>query len=106
MRIGSCRFCDGPIDLAFVATDRNRELGQERFRYGRCRQCGTLSLIDPPRDIGRFYGGVERFYGQPSAPELDQLVHAETDKLGFVSEHVAPGPLVEIGPGSGAFALA
>jgi SAM-dependent methyltransferase len=101
-----CRLCGGATEVAVEALDRNRELGDERFRYARCVDCGTLSLIDPPADLGRFYAGTERFYGLPPAADLDRLAAAEAHKLAFVRDRVEPGRLVEIGPGSGAFAHA
>lgn len=104
--MGPCRFCGGRSELALEAADRNRELGEERFRYRRCVECGAFSLVDVPSDLGRFYAGTERYYGLPAATELDRLDAAEEHKLAFVRDRVRPGRLVEIGPGSGAFAHA
>lgn len=104
--MGPCRFCGGRSELRLRAADRNRELGEERFRYRRCLECGSFSLVDVPSDLGRFYAGTERYYGLPAAAELDRLAAAEDHKLAFVRDRVGPGRLVEIGPGSGAFAHA
>ena len=101
-----CPLCDGPGRVRLQATDRNRELGSERFRYRRCERCGTYWLVDVPDDLGRFYIEAEQYYGLPSATELERLRAAEAHKLAFVRSHTVPGRLIEIGPGSGAFAYA
>jgi len=104
--VGPCRFCGGLSELALEAADRNRELGEERFAYRRCRECASFSLVDVPSDLGRYYAGTERYYGLPAAAELGGLAPAEAHKLAFVADRADPGRLVEIGPGSGAFAYA
>jgi SAM-dependent methyltransferase len=99
---GRCPFCGGPAELALEAVDRNRELGHERFRYRRCLACGTLSLIDVPADLGRFY--PPSYYELPAASELQGLVPVEAHKIAFLRKYVEPGRLVEVGPGAGVFA--
>jgi SAM-dependent methyltransferase len=103
---GPCRFCGGRSEFALEAFDRNRELSDERFRYSRCLDCGTVSLVDVPSDLARYYAGTERYYGRPAAGELDRLADAEAHKLAFVGGPANAGRLVEIGPGSGVFSYA
>jgi SAM-dependent methyltransferase len=86
------------LTAAFAATDRNRGLSAERFHYARCGACGTLALTDVPEDLGRFYPAS--YYDLPSAADLPP----ERDKVELLKRFAEPGRLVEIGPGSGAFA--
>ncbi|HZV72227.1 MAG TPA: glycosyltransferase [Conexibacter sp.] len=97
-----CRLCGREATLALVATDRNRRVSAEPFRYVRCATCGTVTLADVPDDLGRFYppeyhglpdsraGAVAR---DPNAPH----------RLALVRTLVPAGRLVEIGPSVGAF---
>lgn len=101
---GRCRLCGGPTEPSLEAVDRNRELSDERFHYGRCLDCGTLSLDEVPADLGRFY--PPSYYRLPAASDLERLVSTEAHKVAFLREQVAPGRLVEIGPGEGVFAYA
>jgi SAM-dependent methyltransferase len=97
-RNSACALCGGPLEAAFTASDRNRGLGAERFHYARCTACGTLALSNPPSDLGRFYPAS--YYDLPDAASLP----AETAKVELLERFAEPGRLVEIGPGSGAFA--
>ena len=100
---GGCPFCGGPAELGLEATDRNRELSDERFRYRRCLACGALSLMNVPHDLGRFYPSA--YYELPSAADLDRVAPGEQHKVAMLGEHGAlSGRLIEIGPGAGVFA--
>ncbi len=99
-----CRLCGGRTEHGLEAFDRNRELSDERFCYRRCLDCATLSLVDVPRDLGRFY--PPSYYRLPPAEELDRLIPTEAHKVAFLRARVEPGRLVEIGPGEGVFAYA
>lgn len=102
--IGRCPWCGAEAQAAFVARDRNRELSPQPFRYRRCPACATLSLVDVPEDLSRFY--PTSYYELPHAQQLDGLVHAEEHKVRRIRAYVEPGRLVEIGPGAGVFAYA
>jgi SAM-dependent methyltransferase len=97
-----CRLCAAPTTLAFVATDRNRRISAEPFRYVRCARCGTLSLADVPDDLGRFY--PRDYYALPGsrAGALARDPNA-AHRLALVETLVPAGRLVEIGPSVGAF---
>src|SRR5580700_8292318 len=104
-----CPFCGGAGARAFAAWDRNRETTRERFAYARCRACGTVFLIDPPADLGRYY--AEDYYqfdadGEPAWKADEQRMRAASFRVGLLGEQVAPGRLIEIGSGTGAFASA
>ncbi len=104
-----CPFCGGCAEPGFETTDLNRRVSNEPFRYRRCLECGSVSLINVPDDLGRFYGeGVlgERYNAVPEPEELEARVAPEAHKVAFVRARVRPGRLVEIGPGSGCFAHA
>jgi 2-polyprenyl-3-methyl-5-hydroxy-6-metoxy-1,4-benzoquinol methylase len=100
--VGRCPFCGGRAEPSLEAVDRNRELSDERFRYRRCLGCGTLSLIDVPADLGRFY--PPSYYELPAAGDLERLAPAEAHKVSLVRRYVPPGRMVEVGPGAGVFA--
>jgi SAM-dependent methyltransferase len=99
----ACRLCGGPTVAAFNTTDRNRRLSEESFAYVRCERCGTLSLANVPRNLGRYY--PPDYYRLPPsrAALLDCGLEAESEKLAQVRQFVATGRLVEIGPAVGAF---
>jgi 2-polyprenyl-3-methyl-5-hydroxy-6-metoxy-1,4-benzoquinol methylase len=99
-----CPFCGGPAEPAFAAVDRNRELSPQRFRYRRCAACATLSLVDVPQDLGRFY--PQAYYELPQAGELEQIARGEAHKVALIAGRAPGGRLVEIGPGVGGFAYA
>jgi 2-polyprenyl-3-methyl-5-hydroxy-6-metoxy-1,4-benzoquinol methylase len=102
--IGPCAFCGGSAVAALEAEHRDQEVSDERFRYRRCLVCDSLSLIDVPTDLGRFYS--QQYYVLPKGAELDLYAEREADKLTRVRALVEPGRLIEIGPGTGAFAHA
>ena len=99
-----CPFCGGTAEPAFEAVDRNRELSPQRFRYRRCAACATLSLVDVPQDLGRFY--PQGYYELPQAGELERIARGEAHKVALIAGRVPGGRLVEIGPGAGGFAYA
>lgn len=51
-----CPICGSASHFAFAARDRNRRITTERFAYNRCRTCATVFMVDPPGDLGRYYG--------------------------------------------------
>src|SRR5271167_3274256 len=107
--MGRCPFCGGVGKRALVARDRNREITDERFVYHRCRGCGSVFLTNVPADLAPYYGGD--YYGFGPDGEADwqgneYLMEFQTFRLQLLARHVAPGALIEIGAGTGAFAAA
>lgn len=96
--------CGEASSPAFVATDRNRGISDERFTYRRCGRCETVFLAEVPTDLGRFY--PPSYYALPQADELDALARSEAHKVELLRDHVLPGRLVELGAGFGVFARA
>jgi SAM-dependent methyltransferase len=103
-----CPFCGGAGALVLTARDRNRETTEERFAYARCRGCGTVFMVDPPADLGRYY--TEDYYqldpdGEPAWKTDAQRIQAVSWRVALLRSHTAPGHLIEIGSGTGAFAV-
>jgi SAM-dependent methyltransferase len=104
-----CPLCHGASRHAFAVGDRNRETTDELFAYARCESCRTLFMVDPPNDLARYYAGDYYHFDAAGEPEwkgnrvrLDSAAY----RVALLREHVAPGPLIEIGAGTGAFAAA
>jgi SAM-dependent methyltransferase len=103
-----CPFCGGAGTRAFAARDRNREVTGRRFAYARCGECGTVFIVDPPADLGRYYeGGYYPFDadGQPAWKTDAQRIEAAFYRVELLRSHVQTGHLIEIGAGTGAFAV-
>lgn len=98
----TCPLCGGEAPHLFTARDRNRRVSAEPFQYHRCERCGAIFLANPPADLGRYY--PEEYYDLPDADALDAAAPQEAYKLDFLRPYAPDGPLVEIGPGVGAFA--
>ena len=97
-----CPLCGGRAETAFVARDRNRGVGDERFEYARCTACGSFHLVNVPADLGPYYGG--EYFVLPSREELDAVARGESYRLEFLRPRVPAGRVVEIGAGYGVFA--
>lgn len=105
----TCPFCGGPGARALRARDRNREITRERFAYARCRDCATVFILDPPADLARYYqGDYHRFdlHGEPLWRADPLRPRSAAFRLGLLRAQVPSGSLIEIGAGTGAFALA
>jgi SAM-dependent methyltransferase len=105
----ACPFCGGPGTRMLDAWDRNREITQERFAYDRCRTCGTVFIADPPADLARYY--AEDYYrfgpdGEPAWKADEPRRQAASYRVDLLRSHTEPGRLIEIGSGTGAFAVA
>ena len=106
-RNGICPFCGGASRPMCEAYDRNRETTPSRFAYNRCQSCESVFLVDVPADLSRYYGG--EYYGFRPDGEADwqgsgYLEEFQSYRVELLLRHVQPGPLVEIGAGTGAFA--
>lgn len=100
----ACPLCGGATAPAFTTPDRNRALSREQFRYARCGGCGTLHLENVPSDLAGFYPG--EYFAFPTVEELRaQASGHERYRMQIVARHITGGRLVEIGPGSGNFAI-
>jgi 2-polyprenyl-3-methyl-5-hydroxy-6-metoxy-1,4-benzoquinol methylase len=97
----SCRLCGSPAQLAFLAYDRNRALGTERFAYTRCAACHCVALREVPSDLARYYPAGA--YGAAEEASRPQLVERERAKLELVRRYTPGRKIVELGPGPGLF---
>jgi SAM-dependent methyltransferase len=104
-----CPLCGGAGSHAFAVGDRNRETTEEVFDYARCASCGTLFMVDPPGDLARYYEGDYYHFDPDGEPEWKHnpvRLASASCRVALLLEHVAPGALIEIGAGTGAFASA
>jgi hypothetical protein len=105
---GVCPFCGGEGRHAFLARDRNREVTQARFEYARCGTCETVFIVAVPADLDRYYGGGYYHFdpdGEPSWKSNQTRLDSASFRVRLVRDQVAPGDLIEIGAGTGAFAV-
>jgi len=105
----ACPLCGGASGYAFQARDRNREITEERFAYARCQACGTVFMVAAPADLGRYYAGDYYQFGpdgEPTWKSEQGRIEAASYRVALLRGHVAPGHLIEIGAGTGAFASA
>jgi len=104
-----CPLCGGTGRHLLYARDRNRETSDERFSYARCRECATVFLQDPPADLARYYEGDYYGFdedGEPSWKRDPERLRSAAYRARLLLDHVTAGPLIEIGSGTGAFAVA
>jgi SAM-dependent methyltransferase len=104
-----CPFCGGAGARLLDAWDRNRETSRERFAYARCRTCKTVFLVDPPADLARYYAADYYHFGVDGEPAWkgdQRLMRAAAYRVDLLRAHTEPGRLIEIGAGTGAFAVA
>jgi SAM-dependent methyltransferase len=100
-----CPRCGGPASHVFDAFDKNRATSDERFAYLRCDVCGVIWNPSPPEDLERYYSSD--YHGAfPGKAELEAAADTERQRLRFLTQDVAPGRMVEIGPSHGVFAFA
>jgi SAM-dependent methyltransferase len=104
-----CPLCGAAARRAFAVGDRNRESTDEVFAYARCGSCRTVFMLDPPSDLARYYEGDYYHFdaaGEPEWKHNQVRLDSAAYRVRLLLEHVAPGPLIEIGAGTGAFAAA
>jgi SAM-dependent methyltransferase len=104
-----CPLCGGASEHEFDATDRNRRITSEVFRYRRCESCGTIFMVAVPAELGRYYAGD--YYrldegGEPAWRSDPGQLKAEAWRVEMLRSLVLPGPLVDVGAGAGGFASA
>lgn len=99
-----CRNCETECTLLFVATDCNRKLSKERFKYYVCPDCGLVFLSPIPGNLGDFY--PHQYHTLPtSLRQLEAGAEPERYKIELVQGFVKAGRLLEIGPSHGNFAF-
>lgn len=100
-----CRACGARASPLLRALDLNRRVSSQDFAYLRCPHCGLVFLDAAPADLGRYY--EESYHMIPRS--LDALARSaeahERYKLALLRSVKAAGRVIEIGPGSGGFAL-
>lgn len=105
----TCPLCGAAAEHAFRVGDRNREITSEQFDYARCLSCRTVFLEQPPAALGRYYDNDYYAFADDGQPkwrgEATRLLSARW-RASLLGRFASPGPLIEIGAGTGAFALA
>ena len=98
----TCPQCAGAIRLRFTATDVNRGISSEKFKYFLCKDCDLIFLDPLPPDLGRYY--PSDYYVFPKNLDIvAELARHERYKLDFVTRYLSCGKLIEIGPATGGF---
>jgi SAM-dependent methyltransferase len=98
-----CQNCGG-IDhfLKFITKDFNRRIGNTRFMHMECKQCGVITISNPPQNLSDYYPTT---YHHPHK-DLNILkanASHEAYKVDIVKKFKEGGSLLEIGPSYGTF---
>jgi SAM-dependent methyltransferase len=92
-----------------LAHDRNRRTTAERFPYLRCHSCATVFLANVPTNLARYYESDSYYQfeadGEPAWKSDHKRLRVESYRVGLVRGEVSPGRLIEIGSGTGGFAV-
>ncbi|MHB1261335.1 MAG: class I SAM-dependent methyltransferase [Thermoplasmatota archaeon] len=100
----TCPLCRAPGVPALSSTDVNQRVSDTEFQYLRCTTCGTLYIDAVPADLGRYY--PSSYHELPDRKRMERLARGRRHALRLLGRFVRGGRLLEVGPGSGAFALA
>ncbi|HUJ73391.1 MAG TPA: hypothetical protein VL359_00975, partial [bacterium] len=100
-----CPSCNAIARFTFRVGDRNRRMTPRQFDYFRCRRCGLVFLHPVPQDLALYY--PPDYYMLPDTVEhlRPPAVQYEQYKVDLLRRFKQSGTLLEIGPGSGGFAL-
>lgn len=100
----TCRWCGGSSVEMVLAADLNQQRGATAFAYRRCESCGLVFLPDVPGDLDRYY--PTSYHELPPRQRMERLAARQRSNVAMLRRWAPSGALLEIGPGSGAFALA
>ena len=98
----------GPLSPRLLGDGPQPRDQPRAFEYMRCGRCATVFLPRPPADLARYYeGGYYGFDddGSPRWRHDPQALEAASYRTSLITTRTAPGRLIEIGPGAGAFAV-
>lgn len=97
--IGVCACCGARTYPAFAIQDINRRISDREFSYGRCSQCGTYQLEDPPEDLGAYY--PSSYYANMDADLGSDDARLAAGQVAIFAPLVGGGRIIEIGPAVG-----
>ncbi len=97
-----CRLCEGTARYFLEASDENRRMSAEGFRYFRCGACGLVFLSNVPEDLNRYY--ADEYYAIPTLEELQQVATKDRSRIEVILRLATGRRLLEIGPAFGVFA--
>jgi len=101
--VPSCISCGKETKKLFISKDYNRQTNNKIFTYNQCYNCGTVSLLNIPNDLNKYYS--DSYYWIPDTlKQLEVASQAERYKIDIVKKFITSGSLIEIGPASGGFA--
>ncbi len=100
----SCENCNHPVRRLFQTRDFNRRVTDQSFTYAKCDACGLVFLENVPQDLGAYY--PPSYYPLPATEAaLRDSLPTEEYKLELTRRFASGGRLIEIGPGTGGYAL-
>jgi SAM-dependent methyltransferase len=89
---------------SFETCDYNRAISEDIYDYAQCGDCGLISLVNVPEDLGRYYPSDYHQVPRDAAAIEAGAVH-DRYKIDLVQRFAKEGQLLEIGPAWGAFSL-
>jgi 2-polyprenyl-3-methyl-5-hydroxy-6-metoxy-1,4-benzoquinol methylase len=100
-----CPFCGASTAPYIIdSRDYNRGVSDARYHYHRCAKCRSVSLINAPEDLDRYY--IHGYHEVPAdVARIERRVEHERYKIELVKRFMDKGHLLEIGPSWGAFCL-
>lgn len=100
----SCENCNHAVHPLFRTRDFNRRVTDRTFTYAKCDRCGLVFLEDIPSDLGIYY--PPSYYPLPATEQaLRESLPNEEYKIELTRRFAPGGRLIEIGPGTGGYAL-
>jgi SAM-dependent methyltransferase len=97
--VPACIICNNTGDNeTFVIRELQLGLGEE-FTYQLCSACGTMQLLDPPADLGRYYPNEDYYSFKMEMKALRKPGFLRTGKAEYLlyGKHKLIGPLLSIG---------
>jgi 2-polyprenyl-3-methyl-5-hydroxy-6-metoxy-1,4-benzoquinol methylase len=100
----TCENCNHPVRPLFQTHDFNRRVSSQSFTYAKCDACGLIFLENVPQDLGAYY--PPSYYPLPATEAALRIsLHTEEYKIELTRRFSRGGRLIEIGPGTGGYAL-
>ena len=102
--ITPCPNCNSLAQKKFSVGDLNQNMSKVQFDYYKCNFCQVIFISPIPKDLKSYYGSKYCAYQQTTIDEIKKTTAGDQNKLHVVQQAAKGEKLLEIGPGSGAFA--